>query len=519
MDNRAQLLEAAGKAINQRDFVSAHKACVTLIKQWGDDAHAYFLLGIIHIEMGQINKAISLLEKSNGITAQPRTYAYLAKCHALKGDMTAALSAVDNAPVASLERALEMDTVGVSLSRVGAHDRALPYFEKAISLSPDNPFFYYNHAVSCKFAGQFDAAREGFEKAISLKPDYYQAHFALSDLGGMTASDNHIARLSVLQEKLKDNADGGLHIGHALAKEYEAIGDYSRAFEVLNNAKAPKRKQFADIDSRFQALFDFLEQTASDSTKITGGSDSDSPIFVIGMPRSGTTLVERIISNHSQVTSGGELQDFGVAVKELTQTGSNQVLDLPTLAAAEELDFTALGERYLERTAFLREHHRHVVDKLPFNFFYVGLIRRALPHAKIVCLVRNPMDTCVGNFRQLFSINSPYYAYAYDLMNIGRFYQRFEELMTLWSAHHPEAIRLQSYEALVGNPEAEVKQLIQFCGLDWEPQCVQVETNKTPVSTASKVQVREAINARSVGRWKHYAKQTEALQQLLGVTL
>ena len=518
MDNRAQLLEAAGKAINQRDFVSAHKACVTLIKQWGDDAHAYFLLGIIHIEMGQVNKAVSLLEKSNALEARPLTFAYLAKCHALKGDMAAALTAVDNAPVDALERALEMDTVGVSLSRVGAHERALPYFEKAIALSPQNPFFYYNHAVSCKFAGNFDAARDGFEKAIALKPDYSQAHFALSDLGGITARDNHIDRLSELKEQLKDNADGGLHIGHALAKEFEAIGNYRGAFEVLNKAKAPKRKQFADIDSRFQALFDFLEQTAADSAKIKSGSDSDSPIFVIGMPRSGTTLVERIISNHSQVTSGGELQDFGVAVKELTRTASNQVLDLATLAAAEDLDFTALGERYLERTAFLRKDHQFVVDKLPFNFFYVGLIRRALPKARVVCLVRDPMDTCIGNYRQLFSINSPYYAYAYDLMNIGRFYQRFEELMARWKAHHPQAIRLQSYEALVTNPQEEVRELISFCGLEWEPQCVQVETNNTPVSTASKVQVREAINARSVGRWKHYAEYTESLQQLLGIS-
>ena len=233
------------------------------------------------------------------------------------------------------------------------------------------------------------------------------------------------------------------------------------------------------------------------------------------MPRSGTTLVERIITSHSQVASGGELQDFGLAVKELAKTPSNQVLDLPTLQAAEQLSFAELGSRYLERTSFLLNNKKYLVDKLPFNFFYVGLIRRALPNAKIVCLLRDPMDTCIGNFRQLFSLSSPYFAYAYDLESTGRFYKNFYSLVHHWQNLFPHNVRLQSYEELVTRPAEEIPALIDFCGLSWEAACLQVEKNKAPVSTASKVQVREAINTRSIGRWRQYAAHTAKLEALL----
>ncbi|MCU7553275.1 sulfotransferase [Alteromonas sp. ASW11-19] len=515
MKSREDLLTQARQAINQRNFIGAHKACVMLIQHYGDDAHAYFLLGIVHIELGHINKAIRLLQKSISLARRPRTFVYLAKSYALKGDMLSVLEAAGEAPVEQLDRSLDLDTLGGALSRVGDHTRARPYLEKALGLSADNPAFYYNYAVSCKCAGDFEAARRSFERAIALKPDYYQAHFALSDLAAGQCGDARIAQLCALQDTLRDHVEAGLHLGHALAKEYEAQGDYGAAFAALEQAKARKRKQFAGAGARFQALFDYLEKPAAPRHFNRTGVTSDRPIFVVGMPRSGTTLVERILSSHSEVGSAGEIEDFGVAVKELCKTSSNQVLDLATLTAAEAINPAHLGERYLERTSYLCPNNARVVDKLPFNFFYIGLIRQAFPNARIVCMMRHPMDTCMGNYRQLFSVNSPYYAYAYDLREIGLFYQRFAGLMQALAAQHSDHVRLQSYEALVTQPESEVQDLLNFCNLSWQPQCLQVEKNPAPVSTASKVQVREPINTRSIGRWKHYAPYTPDLQQLL----
>ena len=382
MNTSQTRLDDAVRFLTQRDFKQAHRCCVEVIQQHGPHAHAYFLLGIIHIEIGQIEKAIALLTKSNEIEKRPITFAYLAKCFALKGDMQQALEFVSCAPVDSLTRALDLDTVGVSLSRVGLHEKAIAYFEKALMLAPANPQYHYNYAVSCKFAGKFELARKHFEQAINSEPHFFQAHFALSDLGGVSAEDNHLARLEPLVEKVKVNPEARLHVGHALAKEYEALGDYSRAFDALCHAKMPQKARSKNTLKDYQAIFTTLHKNLQISSKpkvyASSVSSSDAPIFVVGMPRSGTTLVERILSHHSLVASGGELQDFGVAVKEVTQTSSQLVLDTPTIERAYESDLGKIGERYLQRTAFLRQDSKHLVDKLPFNFFYIDLIFHTL---------------------------------------------------------------------------------------------------------------------------------------------
>lgn len=507
-------LEQAAKYISERNYVKAHQACVNVIEQHGHHPHAYFLLGIIHIEIGQIEKAIKLLERANSLVARPICYAYLAKCYALKGDMQLALEMAKQAPVDSLERALDLDTVGVSLSRVGLHEQAADYFKRALHFAPDNAQFHYNYAVSAKFAGQFKTARKHFEIAIENAPNFYQAYFALSDLGHHENQQTHLARLVSLSSQLVNHPEGRLHIGHALAKEYEALGSYDKAFNALTHAKLPQRQRSENALRDYQSIFEILHMQLGKHGDISG-VENNAPIFVVGMPRSGTTLVERILSHHSHVASGGELQDFGVAVKETVNTQSQRVLDAKTLTCAYKSNMGVIGQRYIERTAFLRAHSPRFVDKLPFNFFYIDLIRRALPKAKIICLQRDAMDTCVGNFRQLFSIHSPYYAYAYDLGTIGRFYQHFNNWVGAFSAQHPDAIYMQSYERLVNHPESEVKALLAYCDLPWEEQCLSVEENRLPVSTASKVQVREPINTRSVGRWRHYQAHTLALQALL----
>ncbi|MDF2178714.1 sulfotransferase [Aliiglaciecola sp. CAU 1673] len=515
MSSIASLHQQAINLINQRRYTEAHPLCVQVIQAQPGHADAYFLLGVINFELGQVAKSTALIEEAIKRDPKPEYLAHLAKAHALLGNLRQAKALAQACPPEKLDNALTLDTLGVALSRVGLHQQALQYFEKALQLDASKAAYHYNLAVSAKFCGDFDTAKSAFETAINLKPDYAQAHFALSDLGGIDTQNHHLHRLEPLYQANSD-ADAGLHLGHAMAKEYEALGQYDQAFAILRDCKD---KKLASINYDFAEdarLYTHCQQLLLQyKDKMSQGCVSEEPIFVLGMPRSGTTLVERILSSHSEVTSAGELQDFGMAVKELTRTPSRQVLDVQTLESAYQIDFAQLGERYLQRTRAVTGQTPRFVDKLPFNFFYLDLIRRALPKAKILCLLRNPLDTCIGNFRQLFSISSPYYSYAYNLENTGRFYAAFRQWVEAFSQMQHPHFRFVDYEKLVANPEEEVRALLDFCGLSWQQACLRVEDNQTPVSTASKVQVREPINTRSVGRWRRYQAYTQELEQLL----
>jgi hypothetical protein len=312
--------------------------------------------------------------------------------------------------------------------------------------------------------------------------------------------------------------DGELRVRHALAKEYEDLGEYAEAFRHLTLGRARKR---AALDYRFaedRAVFDSIERVCGPElfARSRPGVESDAPIFVVGMPRTGTTLVERILASHSDVASAGELQTFGVCVKRAAGTRSPRVLDPETVEAAAAVDFRAVGACYLDGIRpFVAAGTRRFVDKLPLNFFYIGFIHCALPHAKIVCLERDPLDTCLSNFRQLFAVGFPYYRYAYDLADIADYYIRFRQLIAHWHRVLPGVVLEVEYERLVANQERETRRLLDFCGLDWQEACLDFHRNPAPVATASAVQVREPLSPRSIGRWHRYAAELAGLRERL----
>ncbi|MET1218773.1 MAG: sulfotransferase [Glaciecola sp.] len=507
-------------ALSAQRFVSSHPLIVQLIQSSATEpyyqAEGYFFLGVVNSEIGQFNKATQCLEKAVALSKNPEYFAYMAKCYALLGDTNQAMRAVDAIDIGTLAQPNALDTIGVALSRIGFHERALAFFEKAISLNDQHPQYFYNYGMSLKFAGQFSLAKQAYERVLALLPTHAPTHFALADLGGATAEQNNIPRLEALLAQEDIPVDDIMHLAHALALELQSIGQHEEAFITLGKAKARKAASIDYTIKEDQALFAAIQtlgQTIQPNTN--KGCESERPIFVVGMPRSGTTLVERILSHHSQVGSGGELQDFGIAVKELTQTPGQRVLDIPTMQAAQQLDMHLLGQTYIEKTQRIAPDNIRFIDKLPFNFFYVDLIKQALPKAKVIVMLRDPMDTCVGNYRQLFSLNSPYYNYAFNLGTVGHFYVAFRKHITALQARWEDGIYIQDYQALVQSPEQQVRALLDFCDLPFEAQCLAVEKNTLPVSTASKVQVRQPINTSSIGRWKKFGTATDPLHKIL----
>jgi len=490
--------QQALQLIQQRRLKEAHACLAQLLEHQPDHADSYFLLGVINLEYGQVHKSIRLMEKAVSLHAKDEYQAHLAKGYSLIGALNKAKAIAESLPATQIQQALTLDTLGVALSRVGLHQLALGYFLRATKLQANKAPYFYNLGVSLKFTGDFAAAKAAFEQALQLEPSYYQAHYAMSDLAMTTDPQARINQLAEVKNTVR-STDALLHIGHALA-----IHNYPAAMAELYQAKQVKSQSLNYQPDHDRALFEAALQHATHPLQSAAGCQSHEPIFILGMPRSGTTLVERILTSHSEVLSAGELQDFGLAVKELTATSSDKVLDPETLTAAYALDFNALGERYLERSRVVTGSKAHFIDKLPFNFFYIDLIRRALPNAKIICMMRHPVDTCLGNYRALFSLGSPYYRYAFQLKHIAAFYACFHRLAMFWQQQNLANFRLQSYEALVQNPQQQITELLEFCDLSWQEACLHSEQNQAPVSTASKVQVRQPINTKSVGRWQKY---------------
>ncbi len=487
-----------------------------ILQQNTHHSGAHFLLGLIAASLSRYSNAVEFLERAVDIEGDRAEYhAQLARCLSMLRQNRRAVSAAERALALDPADALTLDTLGVVLSRCGDHVRAVEVFRKAVRQSPRNPAFLFNLASSAKFIGDFDEAERCYEKAIRISPRFYKAHVALSNLRRQTAESNHLRRLEELLSDVRDDVDGELQLRHALAKEYEDLGEYTRAFEHLLTGNRRKRAQLhysIDTDRRlFEALLEAFPGPLPETDDVAG----DDMLFVVGMPRTGTTLVERILASHSQICSAGELQALPLAVKRAAGTSSREVLDADTIQHARTADPERIGQAYLQATGNYRTDAHFVLDKLPMNFLYAGFIGLALPGAKIICLRRHPLDTCLSNFRQLFALRFSYYNYAYDLQDIAHYYVLFDRLMAHWKRILPGKIFEVRYEELIEDQTAQTRRMLAFCGLDMEESCLRFEDNPEPVATASAVQVREPVYSTSVGRWKRYERQLAPARTIL----
>ena len=523
---------AAQKAIRDGDLRQAHEHCLAILALDDEFADAWFLCGVIAAGNGAVVKAADIFRKAIVLAPDKAEYhAELGKQLIALREPREALTAAATALSLSPAELPILNTLGTVFSHCGEHEQALVCYkraalaletraERASGVSQQwQADLYFNMAASLQFAGQFESAEAAYEKAIGLQPHMFRAHSALSTVRRQTPASNHIERLEKLREHIATPRDQ-LHLGHAMAKEQEDLELWQESLVSLAWAKRSQAEQvayhaatdaelFSGIRSMFSPeLFARLANTAS-------GCDNREPVFIVGMPRTGTTLVEQILSGHSQVYAAGELLNFPQAVKRLSGTASADVLDFETLKRASQLDMASLGAHYIDSTRPRTGHTTHFIDKLPLNFFYLGLIKLALPNAKLICLRRDPMDTCLSNYRQLFGANFKYYHYNYDLLDCGRYYLEFDRLMRYWHEVMPGAVFEVQYEALVTNPEQVAKNLLAHCELPWEDQCLSFHQRKASVATASAVQVRQGIYTSSVNRWQHYGDAMLPLYELL----
>ncbi|MDN5780685.1 MAG: sulfotransferase [Luteimonas sp.] len=516
MSDPAQAYARAVDALNRGQWQEARSLGSQLLKQAPGHAGVHFVAGVAALQLQLLHDAVPLLKRATVLNPQRADYlAQLARAFVMARLLGEACQAADAAFQLSPEDPLTLDTLGVVFTQAHAHDKAAQVFRKAVEMMPQQAGYRFNLATSLMYSGDIDAAEREYEACISTDPSNWKAHLALAQQRRQLPESNHVDALGSLLAKHENNPDASLYLNLALAKEFEDLGQYPKAFGHYVQGKASQRAMRNYSVERDREVFQAL-MSAPGPQPADRGSESAEPIFIFGMPRSGTTLVDRIISSHSQVQSAGELQEFGLALKRMSGSRTNHLLDVDTIQRAAGIDMGLLGKRYIDSTRPAGTGATpRFIDKLPHNFLYAGFIARALPNARMICLHRDPLDTCLSNFRQLFALRSPYYDYSFDLLDTGRYYILYRELISHWHRTMPGRILEISYESIVDGLEGKARELLEFCGLPWERACLAFEENQAPVATASAVQVREPINRKSVGRWRRYESELAELRELL----
>ncbi len=399
-----------------------------------------------------------------------------------------------------------LQQVGECYAHVGRQANACRCYERAVTAAPDDTRARYNLAAAQVALGRLDDAEQNFTRVIEQDPHDYDAWQNRSNLRRQTPEDNHVAPLRKLLEGGVRDPAGEVQLCYALAKEYEDLGEYETSFGFLKRGADARRRLLSyrvehdlEILGQLQVRFD-----AGFAARVRAGRERHGPLFVMGLPRSGTTLVDRILGSHSRVESLGEINDFALALTRLAGTAGKQDL----LNASLALDMDALGNAYVQSTRRYGSRAELLVDKTPANYLYIGLIAKALPAAAVVHVHRHPVDSCFAMYRTLFRMGYPF---SYDLDDIARYYIGWHRLMQHWRRTFPGTFVDVSYEELVERQEPVSRSLVAHCGLEWEESCLHFERNSAPVATASAAQVRQPIYRDSLARWRRYERQLEPL--------
>jgi tetratricopeptide (TPR) repeat protein len=402
----------------------------------------------------------------------------------------------------------------------GEYETALAHYRRALASKPDYADAWNNMGVVFAELGDIDAAREAYAKSVEADPKRAAYHRNLAGLKKFQPGDRQLA---VMEELLRhpgsvpepEQAD----LQFALARAYADLKQHARSFRHLLAGNKLKRAQVSydeaeaiDYMRRIRTVFDAALLTAK-----AGGGDPDRvPVFVVGMPRSGTTLIEQIIASHPRAAGVGELMDLDSIVRGLAGADAGTLMFPEIVAAMSGEQLRDAGARYVAAVRALAATADRIVDKMPWNFHFCGFIHLALPNARIIHARRDAVDTCFSCFSLLFTANGS--QYTYDLGELGRFYRCYEALMAHWRAVLPPGLMLEvHYEQVVEELEPQARRIIAHCGLEWDDACLAFHETRRPVRTSSLAQVRQPIYRSSVGRWRPYRAQLRALLEELGI--
>jgi tetratricopeptide (TPR) repeat protein len=517
MSTADAMFESAKRAFVSNDMANAERLCRSIIALAPLDARPWIILTDITLRQDRAKDALVWAEKA--VTLDRRDpFAHLGKvkCLIALGRLNEAMEAAEIGVRIRGCPAVALDEFGRTFSQLGRHKRSLEILKMAVAAEPRNFLFLYNLAIAERTFGALEDAERHCDQVIALNPDFHRAYFIRADLRKQTMARNHIADMTALIDRGIRDAYGEVLVRFALAKECEDVGDDVRAFDYIKSGGDLHRRHLRYDVKSDASLVDRLiaDQTRSALEAMPSGYHGDAPIFIVGLPRSGTTLVERIVSAHSEVTAAGELGAFTAELMRATRTDMRAHPAL-WIDRFRTIDTTALGlgySRVARETGILPA--RRFTDKYPPNFLYCGAIHSALPNAKIIAVRRNPMDTCFALYKAHFASGA--YPYSYRLDELADYYLAFRRLMDHWKVTLPTGSLLEvAYEDIVGDLEGQSRRILAFLNLPWQDEVLKFHASSAPATTASAVQVRQPIYTSSIGKWRRYADRLAPLRDRL----
>ena len=444
-------------------------------------AETQYNMGVILVELQQWNGAINCFNQALRINpADKDIYLELGKVQNLKGDL----------------------------------DQAVFAFREALAIDPANEKIYTQLGQAFSDHGEIEEAVSAFRHAIEINPEHAQAYWLLSMNRKYTEYDDDMRTMESLLSKKGMTVEDKSRLAFGLGKAYEDLGNFDQSIEYVIQATGLKRNSYDYSVSQSQLQFDSVKEVFSAeffANHENCGDPDRAPIFILGMPRSGTSLTEQILASHPDVHGAGELSDLWKVLHSVKSTEEElrfgmvpkALLDLDASAFAD------MGQKYIARIRGYSAKAKFITDKMPHNFMLIGFIRTILPNARVIHCTRDPMDNCLSIFKKPL-INE--HRYANNMPELGQYYGMYQELMEHWRDTLPGFIYDHSYEELVKSEKEQVSKLLQFCGLDWDDACLDFHKTRRKVRTASNAQVRRPIYTDSVQLWKRYEKQLEPLR-------
>jgi tetratricopeptide (TPR) repeat protein len=520
---RDPVLQEAAAAMIRNDVASAERLLKKHLFDKPTDVPAIRMLAEVAVRCGREEEAEHLilrcLELAPGFTAARYMYAVLLH---RRNDSPAALVQIEQCLAEEPQSPSYRNLTAVVLSRVGEYERSSSIYARLLDEYPDNAKVWLSYGHVLKTQGRQDDCIDVYRKSLELNPSFGEAYWSLANLKTYRFSETD---LSAMHAQLADpdlRSEDRWHLHFALGKAYEDAADFAQSFKHYDEGNALYRASYRyDADQntkRAQRLKrDFTRAFFAEREGM--GCDAPDPIFILGMPRSGSTLLEQILSCHSAVEGTTELPDMITMAQNLREEAdSDDIAVYASVLATKSADeVRALGEKYLENTRIHRKTDRpFFIDKMPNNFLHVGLIHLVLPNAKIIDARRHPLGCCFSNFKQYYARGQNF---SYSLSDMGRFYYDYVDLMAHFDEALPGRIHRVFYEDTVADTEAVVRKLLDYCGLEYEPECLRFFESRRPVRTASSEQVRQPIYREGVEQWQNYEEWLDPLKSSLGAVL